>query len=119
MRVSARAFSATVLIFAALSFAARAAAQTPASPPKPAVAEADTGYVTYDEGPVSLPLGVGLRIPRYDRVDGIALPWGPMITLGYGRFELDPTVTYRSHLGKFDPYGKGTLRLSPHNALTV
>ena len=106
---------ATALV--SLSISAGVGAQTPAPPP--AAPEADTSYMTYDEGPISLPLGVGLRIPLYDRVDGLALPWGPKVTVAGGRFELDPTVTYRSHLGKFDPYAKGTLRLAPHDGLTV
>lgn len=49
------------------------------------------------------PLKVGVRIPSYNRVDGIVLPWGPIVALGDGRFILNPTVTYRSHLGNFDP----------------
>lgn len=49
------------------------------------------------------PLKVGVRIPSYNRVDGVVLPWGPIVTLGDGRFILDPTITYRSHLGNLDP----------------
>ncbi|MGK2933845.1 MAG: hypothetical protein ACSLFE_01195 [Gemmatimonadaceae bacterium] len=49
------------------------------------------------------PLRVGLRIPSYNRVDGVVLPWGPIVTLGDGRFIINPTVTYRSHLGNLDP----------------
>lgn len=114
-----RAINATlVLTFASASMSLSAAAQTPAAPPPP-VPPVDTSYMTYDEGPISLPLGVGLRIPSYDRVNGLALPWGPKVTLGHGRFELDPTVTYRSHLGKFDPYAVGKLRLAPNVGLTV
>lgn len=97
---------------------AQAPSSAPSAPAAPAP-EVDTSYMTYDEGPISLPLGVGLRIPLYDRVDGLALPWGPKITLAGGRFELDPTVTYRSHLGKFDPYAKANIRLAPHDGLTV
>lgn len=104
---------AAAIAFASTSISAGIKAQTPVP------AEVDTGYMTYDEGAISLPLGVGLRIPRYDRVDGLALPWGPRITLADGRFELDPTVTYRSHLGKFDPYGKADIRLAPHDGLTI
>jgi hypothetical protein len=116
MKAINQAVFSAVLTFAGFSAAVGASAQTPSAPSGPAV---DTSYMTYDEGPISLPLGVGLRIPRYDRVDGVALPWGPKITLGNGRFELDPTVTYRSHLGKFDPYGIGNLRLAPSVGLTV
>lgn len=49
------------------------------------------------------PLRVGVRIPSYNRVDGVVLPWGPIVTLGEGRFIIDPTITYRSHLGNLDP----------------
>jgi len=116
MKALERTLSVSIATVAVFLSATAVSAQTSSSS---AVPQADTGYVTYDEGPISLPLGVGLRIPVYDRVDGIALPWGPMITIDGGRFELDPTVTYRSHLGKFDPYGKATLRLSPHDALKI
>lgn len=49
------------------------------------------------------PLKVGIRIPSYNRVDGVVLPWGPIVTLGDGRFIINPTITYRSHLGNLDP----------------
>ncbi len=53
--------------------------------------------------PVSFPGIYGLRIPTYDRVDGLSLSVGPMFTLDTGRFAIDPTITYRSNLGAFDP----------------
>lgn len=76
--------------------------------------EADAGTVTFrltyrslrvdpEQEILTWPLKVGLRIPSYNRVDGIVLPWGPIVTLGDGRFIINPTVTYRSHLGNFDP----------------
>ena len=102
----------TFVIACSAGISVGAAAQTS----KPPV---DTSYVTYDDGPISLPLGVGLRIPSYDRVNGLSLPWGPMITLSNGRFEFDPTVTYRSNIGDFDPYGKATIRISPRDALRI
>lgn len=52
---------------------------------------------------VELPLGIGLRMPEYDRVNGLSLPWGPNITFGENKLKIEPTVTYRSHLGNFDP----------------
>ncbi len=73
----------------------------------------DTGYVIYDKGPITLPLGIGLRIPSYNRVDGVALPWGPDVKLADGKFKLAPTVTYRSHIGKFDPELTGTIAFGP------
>lgn len=72
-------------------------AQQPAPPP------VDTGYVTYGSGAVSLPLGIGFRLPTYDRVNGVSLPWGPKIATRDDRIVIDALVTYRSHLGEFDP----------------
>lgn len=59
---------------------------------------------------VDFPLGVGFQIPAYDRVDGLSLPFGPSITVGDDRLLIEPTLTYRSHLGKVDP----SLALTAH-----
>ncbi len=72
----------------------------------------DTMYVEYHESPITLPLGIGLRVPTYDRVNGLSLPWGPQLSLGDDAFELDALVTYRSHLGNWDPSLEGSIRLS-------
>ena len=45
----------------------------------------------------------GLRLPSYSRVDGLALTVGPRVALAGERVELEPRVTYRSHLGAVDP----------------
>lgn len=52
---------------------------------------------------IQLPLGVGLRWPTYDRVDGLTLPLGPVVSAGRGRLRVDPVLAYRSHIGKVDP----------------
>lgn len=52
---------------------------------------------------VDFPLGVGFQIPVYDRVNGLSLPFGPSITVGQNRLLIEPTLTYRSHVGKVDP----------------
>lgn len=49
-----------------------------------------------------LPVLDGLRIPSYDRVDGLSVPWGPILR-PTARLELEPTVTYRTQLGAWDP----------------
>ncbi|HUR91530.1 MAG TPA: hypothetical protein VMY38_02540 [Gemmatimonadaceae bacterium] len=59
--------------------------------------------VDAEQALLTWPLRVGLRIPSYNRVDGLILPWGPIVTLSDGRFIINPTITYRSHLGNFDP----------------
>src|SRR6202171_880009 len=79
----------------------------------------DTGYVEYSESPISLPLGIGLRIPSYDRVNGLALPWGPRLDLGEEKLQLDALVTYRSNLGKWDPSLEGCARPGDANELRV
>ena len=45
----------------------------------------------------------GLMIPTYERVDGLSLPIGALVTLAGGGAVLEPTVTYRSRLGAWDP----------------
>lgn len=71
---------------------------------------ADTAYAEYRESPITLPLGVGLRIPSYDRVNGVTLPWGPQILLADGKIQLDLLVSYRANLGKWDPSLEGLIR---------
>jgi len=79
----------------------------------------DTGYVIYDQGPISLAFGVGLRIPSYNRVDGLAIGWGPDIKLAGNRIRLAPSVTYRSHLGAIDPSIKGTIAAGPQTEVRI
>ncbi len=52
---------------------------------------------------VTLPGVIGLRVPSYDRVDGLSLTLGPEVAFDTGRVRIDPVVTYRSHLGVVDP----------------
>ncbi len=72
----------------------------------------DTTYVEYHESPITLPLGFGLRVPSYDRVNGVTLPWGPELVLGDEKIQLDALVSYRSNLGKWDPSLEGLIRPS-------
>jgi hypothetical protein len=52
---------------------------------------------------VTFPGVYGIRIPSYDRSDGLSLPFAPAISLDTGLVVLEPTITYRSHLGVIDP----------------
>jgi len=54
------------------------------------------------EPAIELPVLDGLRVPSYDRVNGASISWGPILR-PTARLEIDPTVTYRSHLGDWDP----------------
>lgn len=61
----------------------------------------DTGYVIYKDPAFSLPFGIGLRIPSYDRVNGLTLPFGPHYEPDES-LQVDGIVSYRSHLGALD-----------------
>jgi hypothetical protein len=100
----------TFVAFACVALTARA--QDTTSVP------VDTGYVEYHESPISLPLGVGLRVPSYDRVNGLTLPWGPKLEMGDGRVDVDALVRYRSNLGNWDPSLEGTLRPGDQSEIT-
>lgn len=104
---------------AAASLIIGGSARAQADPPPAAPEPVDTGYVTYDDGPISLPLGIGLRIPSYNRVDGLVLPWGPQIRFAQDRIEIDPTVTYRSHIGAFDPRVRAKVRLGQFDEIVI
>jgi hypothetical protein len=117
MRITRARFT-TAIAAVAMLLSVPAGAQTSATPAD-TVAALDTGYVIYDQGVISLPLGVGLRIPSYDRVDGLSLPFGPKIRVPGGRIEIDPTVTYRSNLGAFDPMLAVTARFGRFDALQL
>lgn len=54
----------------------------------------------------------GLRLPSYDRVNGVSLPFGPSFSFLGDRGDVDVLLTYRSDLGKFDPAIVGGLLLS-------
>ena len=69
--------------------------------------------------PFSLPGIYGIRIPTYDRVDGLSLAAGPLITLDTGRYAIDPTITYRSNLGAFDPAVVGDLAFGRRTSVNL
>jgi hypothetical protein len=80
----------------------------------PLSAQSDVGDPVF-----SLPLGVGLRIPSYDRVNGLSLPWGPVIRIPGGRVQIDPIITYRSNLGEVDPSGRLRVAFGRFDSLDV
>ncbi len=58
----------------------------------------------------------GLQIPSYDRVDGLSLPVAGLVVLGNHAVEIEPSVSYRSRLGAFDP--GVALRVNPDKAIS-
>jgi hypothetical protein len=58
--------------------------------------------VTHAQVSVDFPLSVD-KLPTYDRVNGLSVPFGPTLTVGEERLVVNPAITYRSHLGKIDP----------------
>lgn len=75
-------------------------------------------YIGGREPPVELPVLEGLRVPSYDRVDGAIVPWGPLLR-PTARLEVEPLVTYRSHLGAWDPGVRSLLQLGDPWRLTI
>ena len=67
---------------------------------------------------LEFPLMEGLRIPSYDRVNGASVIWGPVLRPTM-RWVVDPTVTYRSHLGKWDPGLNAIFQLGEQYTLTL
>ncbi|MDQ3950294.1 MAG: hypothetical protein M3282_08095, partial [Gemmatimonadota bacterium] len=63
----------------------------------------------------SLPFLYGLRLPTYDRVNGLSLALGPLISLDTGDIEIEPIVTYRTHVGKIDPALRGSAQRGRRN----
>ena len=96
----------TLIALAALAFIAHPAQAQEIEPPL------DTSYVIYDNEPISLPFGIGLRIPSYNRVDGVAIPWGPDIRLANGKIRIATAATYRSHIGEIDPSAEGMIAVA-------
>lgn len=75
-------------------------------------------YIGGREPAIEFPLVDGLRIPSYDRVNGASVPWGPILRPTI-RLEIDPTVTYRSHIGVWDPGVNAVFRLGEQYSLTM
>lgn len=55
----------------------------------------------------------GLRVPAYDRVNGVSVPFGPTLAFAQGRGEATALATYRSDLGKVDPALDVALEVRP------
>jgi hypothetical protein len=71
-----------------------------------------------DPAPVIQLAGVqGLLLPSYERVSGLSLPVGALLTVGDRAVEIEPFVTYRSRLGVVDPGVR--VRIAPERALRV
>ena len=76
------------------------------------------GREQQDGLPVIQPAGFsGILLPSYDRVNGLSLPVGALVTLGNRVVELQPFVTYRSRLGVVDP--GITIRINPERSLRL
>lgn len=64
-------------------------------------------------GIITLPMLFGFRVPAYDRVDGLSAVWGPRFSLLGDHLRVDPTITYRSDLGMWDPEAGIEVPLGP------
>jgi hypothetical protein len=69
--------------------------------------------------PLLFPFFYGFRLPSYDRVNGVSLPFGPTLTFAGGRGEVELLGTYRSDLGKVDPSLKAELQVTRRSRLVA
>ena len=69
--------------------------------------------------PIELPGVYGVRIPTYDRVNGVSLPVGPRFWLDSIRYSIEPIITYRSDLGELDPEVRATVTLGRLSGLDL
>ena len=69
--------------------------------------------------PIELPGAYGVRIPAYDRVNGLSLPFGPRFNFEAGRYTIDPIITWRTDLGAIDPEVRATMILSRVSAVEL
>jgi hypothetical protein len=61
--------------------------------------------------PLTLPGLYGIRMPFYDRVNGLSVAVGPALAFAGDRATVNAVVTYRSDLGTFDPSADLALQL--------
>jgi hypothetical protein len=71
------------------------------------------------EPPLLFPDVYGLRMPSYDRVNGLSLRFGPAVAFGADRGRVDLLGTYRSQLGEIDPSIRASFQLSRRTRLTL
>lgn len=62
--------------------------------------------------PLLFPALYGIRMPTYDRVNGVSVPFGPSVSFRDGDGVVDLLVTYRSDLGAIDPSLSTSIQLS-------
>ena len=71
------------------------------------------------EAPLLFPEMYGFRMPLYDRVNGLSVPFGPAFAFGSGRGRADILATWRSDLGALDPSLRTTYQLSRRTRATM
>ena len=64
------------------------------------------------EAPLLFPDMYGFRMPLYDRVNGLSVPFGPAFALGRDRGRVDILATWRSNIGAMDPALRVSYQLS-------
>jgi hypothetical protein len=64
-------------------------------------------YVGARRSMLQLPALYGLRLPTYDRSNGLSLPVGPAVN--FGPASVDLVATYRSQIGRIDPSVLGSV----------
>lgn len=120
-RLTVRWLASTVVAVVTLARSSGAQA-TPLIPPADSATRAGVGGAVDSLSAVGISIAdvvyfpglFGLRLPSYDRSDGVSVPFGPRLALPDDRVVLDALATYRSNLGLVDPSFRGTVVVSHH-----
>lgn len=68
---------------------------------------------------IALPSWLGFSAPSYDRTDGLSIPIGLDLGAITGRIDVEPSLIYRSELGRLDPQITVSDNLDDRTALAV
>jgi len=68
---------------------------------------------------IAFPSWLGFSAPSYDRTDGLSIPIGLDLGSMTGRVDVEPSVIYRSELGRLDPQVTASGNLDDRTALAL
>jgi hypothetical protein len=61
----------------------------------------------------------GFQLPTYDRSNGLSLPIGALVAVPHSAVQIAPVITYRSELGRVDPFVTATVTLDHSTTLRL
>lgn len=71
------------------------------------------------EAPLLFPEVYGFRMPSYDRINGLSVPFGPAFAVGRDRGRVDVLATWRTNLGVIDPSLRASYQFTRRTRATL